>query len=168
MHEKVQEFINEKKNEERRIYDSKKSQLLISLGLTEKVYSDSKEYSYEFPYSENVDGELKWYKIKAIEITDEEYEEIKKYSSKNNYVEAPNNTIATILTVIAWIVYIAGFLAGMCLANVEVTRGYYYTHTETEFSIGIALMYWGIALVSGTLFLGFAEIIKLLQGIKDK
>ena len=79
-----------------------------------------------------------------------------------------NNPIATALTVIAWIVFIGGFIAGIALGTVEVERGYYYTYTDTEFSFAVAFVYWCVSLISGTMFLGFAEIIKLLDVIKKK
>lgn len=66
---------------------------------------------------------------------------------------------------IAWIVYVAGFIVGIVQGNVEVQGTF---NNRTEFSFVITLTYWSIALISGTMFLGFAEIIKLLNKIKNK
>ena len=126
------------------------------------------EYSEEFSSSEwdSDNSTIKYYKEVPIEITDEEYQEVKKYSKKDDTSEI--NPIATALTVIAWVVFIGGFIAGIALGNVEVVKGSYYTYTDTEFSFAIAFTYWCVALISGTMFLGFAEIIKLLDAIKKK
>lgn len=59
------------------------------------------------------------------------------------------NSIAKVLTVIAYIIYIVGVIAVMYMSS--------------NFSFGIVFMYLVIAIVSGTLFLGFAEIIELLN-----
>ena len=75
------------------------------------------------------------------------------------------NQYATLLEVIAWMTYLGGFIAGISLANVEVP---YILGTRTQFSIVLALAYWAAAFVSGSVFLGFAEIIKLLQQLVDK
>ena len=47
----------------------------------EKVYSPENEYSAEYPFSEwdSVSSTTKYFKKLAYEITDEEYEEVKKY-----------------------------------------------------------------------------------------
>ena len=77
-----------------------------------------------------------------------------------------NNTIGSILRVIAWITYVGGFIAGLVLGNVEVPY-IYISGTHTEFSFTVALIYWVSAFISGTIFLGFAEIISLLQKLVD-
>jgi hypothetical protein len=80
-----------------------------------------------------------------------------------NYSGIKTNGVATALRVIAWITYIGGFIAGLILGNVDT--GYYGL---TEFSFSVAIIYWVAAFISGTVFLGFAEIISLLQRIVDK
>ena len=168
MNEKLKEFLDAKKDAEKKAYEENKNKTLIELGLFEKVYSEKEECSTDFPYYEwdSVNSKSKWYKKVPIEITEEEYLEVKKYSKKDDASEI--NPIATALTIIAWIVFIGGFIAGIALGNVEVVKGTYYTYTDTEFSFGIAFTYWCVALISGTMFLGFAEIIKLLDSIKKK
>ena len=168
MNEKVKLFLDAKKEAEQKKYEEEKQKTLIDLGLFEKVYSEREFYSDEFPFlepaSENSIGG--WYKKEAIAISDEEYQEVKKYSKKEN--TSKTNTIATALTAIAWIVFIGGFFSGLALGNVEVVKGSYYPYTDTEFSFAVAFTYWCDALISGTMFLGFAEIIKLLNDIKNK
>lgn len=78
--------------------------------------------------------------------------------------EKTTNTVAIVLRVIAWITYIGGFIAGIILAQVEIPSEYSFLDPTTAFSWTIALTYWAGSLISGTIFLGFAEIIDLLQG----
>lgn len=73
------------------------------------------------------------------------------------------NIVAAFLKIISWIIYLGGLIAGFALGNVESSYGY-----GTEFSFALALTYWVAAFISGTVFLGFAEIINLLQQLLDK
>ena len=165
MNEKVKEFLDAKKKAEQKKYAEEKQKTLIALGLFEKVYSPNNTYSAEFPVYEydSVSGKNKWYKKVPIEITDEEYQEVKKYAKKEE--SSKTNPIASILTALAWIVFIGGFIAGLVFGTVEVESSYY---SEAEFSLAAAFVYWCDAFIYGTIFLVFAEIIKLLEAIKNK
>ncbi|MBQ2968621.1 MAG: hypothetical protein IJE10_10950 [Clostridia bacterium] len=181
MNEKLKAFFEAKKEEElkkqeelNKKQEEAKKKTLIDLGLFEKVYSPDNKQSDEFSCYEwdSQTQTSKYYKKVPIDVSDEEYEEVKKYSKQTEDVILnhfnKDNPIATALTVIAWIVFIGGFIAGIVLGTVEVERGYYYTYTDTEFSFAIAFVYWCASLISGTMFLGFAEIIKLLNEIRNK
>lgn len=163
MHEKVKKYLETKESEIKR----QKNEKLIELGLFEKIYFGEEGYSEENSYYEwdNDKQQCVFYNKKAIEVTDEEYEQILKVSKEESTIQTGANKIATALTIIAWIVFIGGIVAGIALGTVK-THGEYYSHTE--FSVSIALTYWSISLISGTLFLGFAEVIKLLSAIKNK
>jgi RNA polymerase subunit RPABC4/transcription elongation factor Spt4 len=76
-----------------------------------------------------------------------------------------NNTIAEILKAFALICYIGGFIAGLVFGRAESSTSLYSSHTE--FSFTLALIYWMAFFVSGTVWLGFAEIINLLQRLVD-
>lgn len=101
-----------------------------------------------------------------IEITDEECKRVIALSEPQNNKEQ-KNSVASALTAIAWIVFITGFIVGIVLGNVEVTKGTYFTYTDTEFSFTVAITYWAISFVSGIFILGFAELIKLLNDINN-
>ncbi len=98
-----------------------------------------------------------------IEITDEEYEEIKKYANQEKTESETfarsggHNFIATLLTVIAWIVYASGIICG-------IAYGVDWLGNPTF----MILVYWIVGFVVGTIYLGFAEVIKLLSEIKNK
>jgi len=87
--------------------------------------------------------------------------------NKNSENYSDKNKIATALQVIAWITYISGFLAGLIFASLE--KHYEFIDgSQTEWSITIALIYWVSSFITGTIFLGFAEVITLLQKLVDK
>ncbi len=162
MNERVKEYLDAKGRERIERYKKEKNETLCTLGLFEKEYSPNNEWSEEYCLNE-WDSDLeqtRYYKNAPIEVTDEEYEEILKFSKDEG-----GNVIAKVLTCIAWIVFVGGFLVGIALGNVEV-EGYYSYHKE--FSFAIAFGYWCTSFISGMVFLGFAEIIKLLNDIKNK
>lgn len=166
MHEKVREFLESKKSEAILSEQKEKERKLISLGLYEKVYSPNGNYSKDYPCTEYSNAGDKYYKMEVYNVSNEEYEEILKYSNVTDiYQYKKENAIARILTIIAWVIFIGGFIAGIVLGRVEF-EGYYRDYNE--FSFSIAMVYWFVALVSGTILLGFAEIIELLHSINKK
>ena len=162
MNEKLKEFLEAKKDAEKKKYQEEKQKTLIELGLFEKVYSPDNNYSAEFSSYEwdSANSTNKYYKKVPVEITDEEYQEVKKYS-KGDVLVQNNNPIATTLRVIAVLVYIVGFIGGIVIGDAAAEYSW-------EFSWGTAFIYWFISFFSGTTILGFAEIIQLLNDIKNK
>ncbi len=156
MDERVRKFIENKEKATFAKKEEEKNELLISLGLVEKEYVSDKEGNAAFSkYKEEWDENLKkyrYYKEAPITVTDDEFEKIKKYSENKN--KDVGNTVAFILQCIAWLTIVGGALAGFILA--------------ANGGIGILLVCWAGAIVSSTLFFGFAEIIKLLDDINNK
>ena len=161
MNEKLKAFLDAKKYAEKKAYEEKKNQTLIELGLFEKVYSEKEMYSNDFPYSEydNEKSRTRWYKKEAVSISDEEYEEVKKYSDikQNNHNNDEKNLIATIFKVLASVIYIAGFVASFILG----------LDRYGDIS-AMVIVWWIVFFVLGTIYLGFGEIIQLLDDIKKK
>ncbi|MBQ7096620.1 MAG: hypothetical protein IJN96_00935 [Clostridia bacterium] len=126
------------------------------------IDSIQSEYNSEFPEAEWDSDNLtnKYYKKVPVEITEEEYEEVKKYS-KDSVKVVTDNSIAATLKVIAVFVYIVGFIAGVVIGGA-------LTDYTRDFSWGTAFACWFLSLFSGTTVLGFAEIIQLLTDIKNK
>lgn len=149
MNEMLKKFLDDQKKAEREKYEETKQQTLIDLDLYEIVYSPDNKYNDEYPEQEW--ETKKYYKKVPIDITDEEYQEVKKYLEKETNVKS--HSVAMALNVIAWIIYIVGFLAGI---------------SAIESSFTLAFIYWFVSFISGTMFLGFAEIIRLLNTIKNK
>ena len=70
---------------------------------------------------------------------------------------AKTNAVAVLLRVIAIVTYAIGFLIGILMGGASLGG----------FSITLALVYWVVAFIAGSMMLGFSEIIKLLQDIKN-
>lgn len=166
MNQRVQEFINQQKIQLENNKNMEKAKVLNDLGLYDKEYSENPAWSEEYPDYEydQVTQQGKYFRKIPISVTDEEYAEILKYSNIDNTqiesddVKTNSNTIATIFSVIAVFIFILGLFLGIVLGD---AIGY-------KFSIGVALICWGSGFVGGMLMLGFAEIIKLLNAIKNK
>lgn len=84
--------------------------------------------------------------------------------------QTTENAVGKALKTFAWATIILGFILGIVMAFVEVPYESYFGgySTRTEFSWSVALTYWSDAFLAGLIFLGFAEIIMLLQKIVDK
>lgn len=165
MNEKIKEFINARIAEENQKYEAEKKRTLLELGLYEKIYSPDNKYSDEFDESE-LDGPntYKYFKKEPFEISDEDYHELKKHIVKEKTKKS--TFLPLILKCIAGLIFIVGFSAGISFGNVVVDP--YDVIDGIQFSFAIALTYWSVSLISGTLILAVAEIIKLLEDIKNK
>lgn len=154
MNPKLSDYFAQKRLEEKQARDA----LLISQGLYEKVYAPNDEWSEEYPENE-LDSErqtIRYFKKVAIEVTDEEYEKVKKYALKAKVFLPKSNSIAKILQGVGICVYVLGFIGGMQLQS------------EAEELLSLAIIVWAIAAVGGTILLGLSETVKLLQNIRDK
>ena len=158
MYNNVDEYLKQKRTEKFTEEYIKKAKLLINEGLYHVVYSPDNVQSSEYPFEEYdaTSGSMKHYKKVPMNVTNDEFEQIKKYSTID---ETPKNAISITLTVIAYIIFISGFIYGIYIGSE------YYVD---EFSFSLAFISWIITLISGMTFLGFAEIIKLLEAIKNK
>ena len=155
MHEVVEKYLAEKRQEEFIKKEKCKSEKLLSLGLYVREYSRNTSYTSEYPdYAWNAETQTRrYYRKVPIKVTDEEYEEILKYS--NTKVTEERNGVATALKGIAVIIYIIGFIVGIFFAA-EVKE------------ITLIIVYWLVAFVNGTIFLGLGEIVSLLHKINNK
>ena len=88
-----------------------------------------------------------------------------KYSARES-----KNRVARIIQVFAVLIYSLGAVWGFVVGNSvgNVTTYFYSGYHSNSFSFQSALIVWIAAFVSGTMMLGFAEIIRLLQEIADK
>ena len=149
MNVKVSNFLENERKKEINNAKKEKKRLLIDLGLYEKEFSDS--YKPGFSYYDS--DSKKYYKIVPVDVTDEEYEEIKHYSQSKVEDTKCANPIARTLKIIAIIEFIVGFIFGLFL----ISKSFLLTVTC-----------WLAIFVSGVTFIGFGEIINLLDEIKDK
>ena len=158
MNPKAQEYIDKKLEGVNKKKKEERNKFLIREGLYEKVYPEKNEYTSEFSYTETDPNtqETKYYNKVAIDVTDEEFEEIKRaLESAEGEIPRDENAIADFIKAIGVLLYIAGVIAGFAIGS------------ETE-SFVMGLLYFVVAFISGTSFLGFSEIINLLNDIKNK
>ncbi len=145
MNKQVEDFLA--KNSKYNCDSNSRESILIRAGLCEEV----KEY----------DPNLCEYNVvsyKPIEVTDEEFEAVKNcLIAKDN---SKSNTLSVIISIGAYVVLILGFIAG-CILGQE-SSGW-----SSDFNISLALIVWGISAVSGISMLWFAEVLKLLNSIKN-
>ena len=167
MNKMVQEFIDKKKAEIENNKNKEKRKLLMDLGICEKEYSQSSAWSEEYPDYE-YDQETKegrYFKKIPINVTDEEYEEILKYCKQSDNTTPVNkeNKVAKVLTGIAYAIFIIVAILGFAMGYTKnIPEDTYY------FSFAVAVAWWGVSCIGGMFMLGFAEIIKLLNAIKNK
>lgn len=143
MNEIVKEFIEEKQ----KAILSQKNETLFRLGIYEKEYSDTCTGEYNHTEWDKSLNRIRYYKIIPIEVTDEEYKEILKYANTISDTPPKKNSFSQALYIIGIIFYIIGVISVF---------------------VGIGFGSLVAALISGTLLLGFSEIINLLQQIRDK
>lgn len=91
-------------------------------------------------------------------------EDLPLYRPSNNTDQSSqkeyNNGIGYTLLIIGVLVMIAGLTVGLLLAKPE--------YRYDDFNWTLALTYWVSSFISGMMFIGFSEVIKLLQSINDK
>ena len=141
--------------------DNRRANKLFNLGLYKKVYSLDGEKSKEYPFEEWGYGEERYYKKLPIDVTEESYQKLTKFSDIG--YETGNNIIAKIITVVAWVVFIGGFVLGIIVGSNTGNPLAAYAKYEPEFNFLSAIFCWAGAFISGILLLGFAEIIKMQE-----
>lgn len=170
MNEKLEKYLKKLENEKIKSYQ----EYLQRQGVYDGIeYSPNNMWSSEYPCC---DDQKRFYKKIPIELTAEDIEKIDKYidiekkdEDKNKNISADNdnrnfsvnyyekNYIAVAIKVIAILTYIVGFICGIVFGGADY-----------EFSWGLAFTYWCAFAVSGTITLGFAEVINLLNQITWK
>lgn len=150
----IQELVNKKS----KLNANEKKDLLFSLGLFEKKYSQDNHSTNEYPY-QDFDGKVtKYYKFSALDISDEDYKKIlllqaQKEQLENNVKDKDDNVFKYISYIISLFIFVIYFAIGLkAIFNYD--------------SDGVIIMFSGF--VSGCLFIGIGEILKLLVQIKNK
>ena len=149
MNEQVKMYLEEEKKKQEALLKTKKEKDLISRGLVEKEFTNATTDTEEYP---NRTDDGRYFKIISTDVSDDEYHLISQIPKDQGKF---NLQIENILGIIGWVVIISGVIIGGNLGRIS----------EREFSFAIAITYWGISFISGVLFLGFSEIIKLLKKI---
>lgn len=177
MRQEVQQVIDRihlKQNEQKKARElAEKNRLLEHVGLYEIEYAsrmNSPEQLNLYPYSETVDGVTKRYRKIYLDVTDEEYQALKdavgtiteeKEQQKERFLQfdadiSESCTLAKILCILAVVLYFSFFILGFVMGNSSVTN---VLSGHREFSFGTAFIYWIAGVFSGTLLLGFSDIV---------
>jgi len=167
MNTKVQEFIDKMKEEQKEVELKQREEHLISLGLI-----DEEKTKYGIVYLDNWDGtkdckfdneKNKYYKESfvpaAIEITDEEYQEILKYAPIIKDIKAagatPSETKwAKIIEIIAYIYLIGGILIN--ILAIASTNEYLRENTPVVAECLSTIFY---VCISFPFVMGFSRIV---------
>ena len=164
MNTKVQEFINKMREEEKK----RRNENLISLGLVDETKKTIvRQYISSYRDDAKYDKEKQLYYIEKevyepIEVTDEEYKEIVKYSAfgeeKNQETKEVSTTWANAIKVIANILFalsiIGGFMLWIILADSYDTRDFAWI------PIASALEY---CILCYPLIVGFSKIVAVAE-----
>lgn len=136
-----------------------KQKLLLKAGCYTKEPVDNDRENEEGVYG-SMDN---YYKIVYEEVTDEELEELLKYSQHfDNSTEEKSDGICTALYIFGTIIIFTAFILGITQGFVEVD---YYSSTRTTFSFAITVIYWASGLFAGLFLIGIGRIIKVLNKI---
>ena len=155
--------------EQDKIINDDKEKTLMALGITKKEYAPDGKNSYRYSKCEHIDGEKRYYREVAADVSDEEYAviiekmqkvaEIKK--KKEKYLlskaeqDAGNNTTSKIATILRYIVAITAVIVVICVL-VLLTMGD---------SLRAAIITLGCTFVESLLLLALAEILDRLAEI---
>ena len=160
MDERLKAFLEKKQQEVNELNEEEKANLLLELDLFDKEYSPTGEFSEEYRYSEDDSdtGKTKWYKKVPIAISDEEYEALKN-CLQTQLEQKQDNKVAMLLKFLAVVVYIGGFISPFFFLS---------GLPDTAAVVATIAGSWVAGFFAGSLLLGFAEVIKLLNDIKNK
>lgn len=144
---------------------------LIEWGYYNKEYSPDDSKSEEYPFEEYIGPTQTFYKKVPYDLSDEEFEKLVTDITKRDKEEANNkikikglndsNKIATIFQVLGYVMFLAAFILGFVLGR--DTSGW-----RDKLSFPLMLAYWGGGFVTGMFMLAIAEVITLLETIKNK
>ena len=155
MNDKVEEYLNKKRKE----YEDARAKKLIDLGICDRVYAPSSGFTTnEYPYAEYDQKTYtnRYYKLIPCQITDEEYEEIMKYS---NTSEVKINSAFITFKIAAAIIWLFGLFGGIGTGMI---------FADYEFSWISAFSVWIGTFIFGLQIFGMGKIIELLSDIKYK
>jgi hypothetical protein len=161
---KIEDLIQQKKQELESLKQKKKDEDLIHLGLFEKKYSDSKSDEYIDSEYYRETAMYKYYKkVPLNNVTDQQIDELLSITKEIEHLKKEikevkgtlePNSVAFTLKLIGILIYVVGVISAMVFLG------------NGGGEIGVIIIF--SSFVSGTLFIGFSEIIKLLHSMNEK
>ena len=82
--DKIEEYLEK----QRKVILEDREETLISLGLFEKEYSPNGKYHYQYKEYDLADGEKRYYRKKALPVTEEQWAEIVSLHEKTSEIQA--------------------------------------------------------------------------------
>ncbi len=166
MDDRVRAYIEKKRKEQHIATEQStnrdKNFNLIKWGLYDKVFAPDEKQSSEYPYS-SWDKEKKkdvYYKMVPFEVTDEEYAELLAlHKNEADKTKNKDNGVEKALRYIGIICLVVSIIGGL---------GYGVQEEEFKWFLIIMLSFVSSGIISWALFTGFAEVIRLLEEIKNK
>lgn len=146
----------------------RREEKLIQLGFCTRMYNPDEadegnanltyddDEGHEYPEFDRENNQH--FRYVVDDVTDEQFQKILATGGGSD-AHASNN-LADILTVLAWIAFIIILIAG---GIVGANTGY-----RGDFNFGAFLVYAGFGAGALLSLLWFAEVLNLLQGIRDK
>ena len=155
MDKRVQNFLTQQKNLKMENEKREREKLLISLGLYEKEYTISRFTETGMCEFERdpISGQERYFKKVAINISDEEFAQIKEAAEMSPVVKKEECTTAKMLANLAWISAVVGVIVGLALAD------------ESPWLLAVCAV---TGITSGVWYFAAAKIITLLENIRDK
>lgn len=158
MHKLCKEYLEKRQLQAAIRLEGERNAFLLREGLYEKEYAaDGSQQGYPHEEWDPQLRKMRHFRKIPIPVTDQEWEALQSaYASSQGSANAADITIckpiARLLKATAYGLYAAAFLIGCFL----LPGGYIP-----------ALLSWGIGFPVGTLFLGIAEIIRLLNHLEN-
>lgn len=135
MDQKVQEFLQKRHEEEAALLTEAKQKLLKKLNLYDKVVVEKSDGYDSYDY-DNEDQKYIFYKYKYPEITDEEYDQLLKYSTPDE--EIADNNGEEGLTIIS------GIGLGICVFAGVIMIFYSFNEGFLAFISGVCAIICGL------------------------
>lgn len=150
MNKKLEEYFAKKEKDKQGQKHAKCENLLLSLGLYEEVYSDSKVVSPDFPMMGK--NGFAFCKV-PIQVTDDEYYKILQLEEEKQEEElkTQDNTVAIILRALSFLFMVLGLIF--------VIRELFVYQVLNIVPI--------MLIISGTILLGLSEMLTILHRIKN-
>ncbi len=127
---------------------NQREEKLISLGYTERVYSDSDLTTTEYPLMDR--AKQKAYKEVALPVTDEQFERILAIGN----ITKSAGYLPDVCKWFGIAVYAIGFICGIFMGN--AMRSY-------DYSYGTTLVCWAGSLAIGLTFQWMGEVLRALR-----
>ena len=181
---------DEMKREQRERIEKEKQLFLLEHGIYKIAYSPAKVWTQEYPEStyDPITGKYTYYKHVFPEISDEEFEKLKELQEKTEMskeelarfkksrqetksehsVNTSDNSDNTplIYKVLIWIAT-GTFVVGV-IAAFAILFTWLDDYALSDYALEAFFVCLNASFIEGALFWGFAEVIKLLNDIKNK